>query len=81
MEAIYGYIIAAVVALAGIVGAFIKGRSDGKKLEKSKQAESDVKAQVERNDKSQEARKIETDIDQLPANDVRRRLRDKYTRD
>lgn len=78
---LWGYIAAAGVAILSVVGIFLKGRNDGKKLEKANQAKSDIKARDVANEKTKTANKIENEISVLPDDVVQQRLRDKYSRD
>lgn len=68
-----GYVAAAGVALAFIVGAFLYGRSDGKAAAEAARAKRDAEAR-------QKARKVEDEINGLGDDAVSSRL-DKWMRD
>lgn len=68
-----GYVAAAGVALAFIVGAFLCGRSDGKAAADAARAKRDAEAR-------QKARKVEDEINGLGDDAVSARL-DKWLRD
>lgn len=81
MNTIYAWLAGAGALIAAIVGIFVKGRSDGKKLEKAKQVESDLKAQEQRNETNKQVNEVRESVSKLPDDDVQQRLRNKYARD
>lgn len=81
LSGIYGWIAAAVVAVLGAAGIYLKGRSAGKKAEEAKQVQSDLQAEKAKNETLEKVNDVTTEISGLPDADAERRLRDKYTRD
>lgn len=78
---LWGYVVAAGAAIAALAAIFFKGRIEGKKSEKAKQAQSDIKAQEVRNETNKAANEVANDVARLPDDAVQQRLRDKYSRD
>lgn len=68
-----GWLIAAGAAVALLVGAYLKGRSDSKAINKTKTLEDRVKS-VEK------AKEVENEVRKMSPSDIDRRL-DKYMRD
>ncbi len=81
MSTIQLWLAGAGAIIAAIVGMFFKGRSEGKKAEKAKQAETDLRVERQRNETNKQANEVREDIGRLPDDDVQQRLRDKYSRD
>lgn len=81
MNAIYGYLIAGVTMIVGIIGVYLRGRSKGKAAEKVKDDARIAEAQRQANAKVTIANDVTTDINKLDAAAIDKQLRDKYTRD
>jgi len=77
MTALYGYLIAGVTIIVGIIGVYFKGRSTGKAKDEARR----VEAQRQANAKIADANEITTDINKLDDAAISKQLRDKYTRD
>ena len=72
-----GYLVAAGLALAGIVGVYLKGRSSGKT---DAVVERQVVIQKQAEQAKTEVRDVETKIDAAPDNAVRELARSKWVR-
>ncbi|HEX2242718.1 MAG TPA: hypothetical protein VHK27_05610 [Gammaproteobacteria bacterium] len=78
---IIAWIVGGLMAIFGLGGLYIKGKNDGKKVEKAKQDEINRKAEQKHDATVDKAKDVADDVERLPASDVEQRLRDKYTRD
>lgn len=72
-----GWIVAAVLALAGIVGVYFKGRSSGKT---EAVVERQVVIEKQSNEAKKEVQNVETKVDALGDNAVRDLARSKWVR-
>lgn len=70
---VQGWVIAASAVLALLIGAYLKGRSDSKAINKTKTLEDQVKS-VEK------AKEVEDEVRKMSPSDIDRRL-DKFMRD
>lgn len=74
-----------IVAMFGLVGSlaavFLTGRKSGKLAEQTKSLEKDLKAEEQKSATLEAVAEVRADVSALPASDVQRELRDKYTRD
>lgn len=77
----YAWLLGALAVLAAIAGIYLRGRSAGKKVEQTKATERELADERVRAETIQEASDAQIDVARLPADDVRQRLRDKWTRD
>lgn len=77
---LYGWLIGALVAVAAVVGIYLRGRSAGKQVEQSKQAQRDLAAERSRSEVIREASDAQIEISRLPDDAVRERLH-RWTRD
>jgi hypothetical protein len=85
MSALWGrfstWILGALAVLAAVAGVYLKGRSAGKQVEQAKEMKEDLAAERAKSETIQEVHDVQTEVARLPADAVRERLRDKWTRD
>ena len=77
----YGWILGALGVLAAVAAVYLRGRSRGKQVEQSKATEKALAAERAKAQTIQEASDAQIEVARLPADAVRERLRDKWTRD
>lgn len=77
----YGYILAAVGAIAAFAAVYFKGRSAGKAVEQKKAVQRDLTEAKQHAETIRETSDVEAKIIRLPDADVRERLRQRWTRD
>jgi hypothetical protein len=73
---------AAVLSVLLVLGAaFLKGRSRGVEVEKTKSLKKEIKEQRATNETIRKTNEIEVGVGGLPDSDIRQRLQDRWTRD
>jgi hypothetical protein len=78
---LYIWLAAAGSALLAVLGVYLKGRSAGKQVEQAKATKKELETERAKAEIVREATNAQVEIDRLPVDDVRERLRDKWQRD
>jgi hypothetical protein len=77
----YGWILGTAAVLAAVAGVYLKGRSAGKQVEQQKATQRELADERARANTIQEANDVSAEVNRMPADAVRDRLRDQWTRD
>lgn len=78
---LYKWAAGVLIAVAALVGLYLKGRASGVTSEKTKQAKSDLKAIEQKTKVLKDASEVSSNVARLPVGDAVRELQDKYSRD
>ena len=73
------WILGAVGLLVAVAAVYLKGRSAGKQVEQRKELQEDLAAERARSETIQEASDARNEVGSLPADDVRKRLSERWT--
>jgi len=81
MKELYIWVISMAGLVAGLITVYFKGRNSGKKEEEAKQVEHDLIGERKRNENLRTSVDINSDVSGISDDDVRRRLRERFSRD